>query len=271
LIGFVFYVPDIYKKYNKEIAEFLGVGDKNDPQENRPDTDKKEITPVSAYYQIGGQNAFKFNELSISNVSLSPDKIFSLTITVDDSIDLDTAGYYVEFFKNKETFVGRRSLLGRVTKTKPFTLDISNMDVDSTTYYVLSHVSDSSIKDNYKPASDESGLTTFTCQLKDTSYDYDFYMRKLTKVSKKISYTNTDANLYAQELLKFQKLKKEYDEYRGVTSSIVDNSSSLIFLTEFDYGEVSNFNRIKDNHLYEKGTLDYVILFKMEAEGYVCK
>lgn len=269
LIGFVFYVPDIYKKYNKEISDFLGIGGEEHnvkPSENQPT-----ISPQSAFYQLGSNSTFKFNEIEVSKVSLSSDKQLSLTISTNDAFDLSTSGYYIEFFRNKETFLGRRSLLGKVTRTLPIVLDVSNLDLDTTTYYVITHTSDSSIIDNYKPSSDESGITTFTCQYGDTSYDYDFYLRKLTKVSKKISYTNDNLEEYSKELLKYQKLEKEYNEYRGVTASIVDNTSTLIFLTEFDYGEISNFSRINDSHLYEKGAMDYLIKFKMEAEGYDCR
>lgn len=269
LMGFVFFVPEIYKKYNSELYEFLGLGSKK--EENLSIEEKPNISPVSAYYQIGGKPTFKFNEISISNVSLNENKVLSLSISVDDSFDLDKSNYYVEFFKNRETFIGRRVLLGTVNRNLSLDLDVSNLDVDTTTYFVISHIDDSTINDNMDLPSDEAGLTTFVCQKDDTSYDYEFYLRKLVKVTKKITYTNPNVEEYAEKLLEYQKLVKNYNEFRGVTSSIVENSNQFIFITEFDYGEVSNFSRIDDPHIFEKGKRDYVMDFKMDAEGYECK
>ena len=52
LLAFVFFVPDIYKTFNSNIAEFLGVGNNKDDLENtlNPEDEK---TAMSEYYQIG--------------------------------------------------------------------------------------------------------------------------------------------------------------------------------------------------------------------------
>lgn len=270
LIGFVFFVPDIYKKYNSEISNFLGIKKEN-PTDTEHDEHKEDTTsPVSAFYQIGSNPIFKYNELNISKVSLENGTL-KMTISVDGTFDLSTSGYYVEFFRNRETFIGRRILLDKITKSLSLELDVNNLNLDTTTYFVISHTPDSSIRDNMTPSSDESGITTLTCQKESTSYEYDFYLRKLTNITQKINYTNPDIEEYAKVLLNYQRLEKEYNEYTGVEASIVDNTSSFFFLAKFDYGESSNFKRIGNIHLYEKNIPDYIVKFKMEAEGYDCK
>lgn len=268
LIGFIFYVPEIYKKYNSNIADFLGIGSK-DPENKEPNPDDGK-SPVSAYYQLGANSTLKFNEITLSDISLSSDKKLSFKVNTEDTFNLDEADYYIEFYRNRKTFIGRRSILGTVTKSKPFEVDLSNLDVDTTTYMVVSHISDSAIG-GINSDTDESGLSDIVCTKGKETYDYEFYQKKLTKVKYKYSYNSPNMDEYANEVLKYQKIEKEYNEYRGVTSSIVDNSTSFIFLSEFDYGETTTFSKIKDHHIFTKGEYNHVIKFKMEAEGYECK
>ena len=39
LLGFLFFIPDIYKKYNSEISDFLGIG--KEEQDKKPEEDNK--------------------------------------------------------------------------------------------------------------------------------------------------------------------------------------------------------------------------------------
>lgn len=265
LLGFLYVIPEVYKNYNSNIAEFFGIGSSSSEEE--PTGEEKVAT--SAYYQIGGKSTFTFNEITISDISLSADKILSMTITVDDTVDLDELDYYIEFFQNKKVFIGRRSLHGQVTRSLPIELDISNLDVDTTTYLIVSHISDSAIG-SMESSSDESGLSSIYCVKGSESYEYEFYLKKLTKTTYKYSYTNVDLDAYSEELLAYQKKANTYNEYTGVTASVVENSSTFIFISEFDYTNVTSFSKIKDVNIFDKGTYNNVVKFKMDADGFEC-
>ena len=143
------------------------------------------------------------------------------------------------------------------------------MDIDTTTYFVISYIPDDTISP-LESESDESGLASITCKKGDFVYDYELYLKKLTKVTKKQTYSNPNLEEYAKELLEARKLEKTYNEYTGVNASIVEETNSFIFLSSFDYENVTSFSKLKDNKLFQKGTYNNVIKFKMEAEGYVC-
>lgn len=266
LMGFLFYAPDIYKKYNSEINNFFG-GGSNDGEDGNKQQDNK--SPVSAYYQLGSRSTLKFNEINLSDISLEG-KTLKLTVNTDNTIDLDDLDYYVEFYRNRETFIGRRVLHGRVTKKLPMEIDVTNLDIDTTTYMVVSHIEEGTIKP-LETDTDESGLSMITCSKDNSIYEYEFYLKKLTKTIYKYNYSNTDFDQYARTLLDYQKKEDSYNEYTGVTSRIIESTNSFVFLSEFDYSKVSSFSNIGDPRIYDKGTTNNIIKFKMDAEGYECK
>ena len=84
LLGFVFYVPEIYKKYNSNIAEFLGIGVNKDDENKVNDLDD-EKDAVSTYYQIGSLGSLEFNEITLTDISLRDDNVLSFTVNVSVS------------------------------------------------------------------------------------------------------------------------------------------------------------------------------------------
>lgn len=266
LLGFLFFVPEIYKKFNGNFMNFFGGGNKTEEDKKKPD----DLSPVSAFYQLGSNGSLKFNEITLSDISLGQDKILKLTINAEEDVDLDEKDYYVEFFKNRKTFVGRRVLHGKVVKNLPVELDVSNLDVDTTTYMVVSHIGEIT-KPKDELSSDESGLSSITCTKGNESYEYEFYLQRLTKTIYKYNYENSDLDEYAEKLLAYQKQEKAYNTNPGVTARIVENGNTFIFISEFDNREVETFSNMKDSKLYDRDTVSYIVKFKMDAEGYECE
>ena len=269
LLGFVFYVPEVYKKYNSNFAEFLGIGvNKDEDEKNNNHEDEKDA--MSSYYQIGSLSSLEYNEIKLTDISLSDDKILSFTVETDGTLNFEELNYYLEFYQNRSLFIGRRALTGEMINSKKFEIDVSNLDVTTTTYFVVSHIEDSVIGPIDMPT-DESGLGSLTCVKNDHSYLYDFNLGKLIKVTEKYSYTNLDINKYSDELFIYEKKAKEYNEYIGITAIIADNSTTFIYSCEYDYTNVSKFSKIPNRYIFEGGTENNVIKFKMEAEGYECE
>ncbi len=271
LIGFIFFVPEIYHKYNSDIADFLGIGSNKNENESTSNEEEENKAANSAHYQIGSNSTFSFNELEFSNISLSSDRTtLSMKITSKENIDLESLNYYVEFYNNRTTFVGRRSLLGKVNGSTTIELDVSSLGIDTVTYLVISHIDDNAVQ-ALEPTTDESGLSSFSCTYKDYNYTYDFYLSKLIKVTEKYSYRSTDVDEYAENLLTYQKKAKDLNTLNGINATVAENNSSFIFIAEYDYSEVNEFTTIDDRHLFSKNALNNIIKFKMEAEGYDCE
>lgn len=266
LMGFLFYVPELYKKYNSEIMKFFG-GDKDSKEPGSNPDDGK--SPISAYYQLGSKSELKFNEIKLTDILLTG-KELTFKVNTEDTVDLDELEYYVEFYQEKTKFLGRRVLHGKVTKQLTMHLDLSNLPVTTTTYMTVSHIASNSIKP-LDAESDESGLSSITCSKDEYTYDYEFYLKKLTKTTQKYSYSAANFDEFTSALLEMQKKEKQYNEFNGVTARIVENTNSFIFLSEFDYSKVNSFQKLGDPRVFDKGTLNSVVKFKMDAEGFDCK
>lgn len=266
LIGFLFYIPEIYKKYNSEIMKFLG-GDKDTEEKGNDSNSDK--SPISAYYQLGSKSTLKFNEIELSDILLTG-KTLTFKLNTEDMVDLDELEYYVEFYQDRTKFLGRRVLHGKVTRQLTISLDLSNLPVTTTTYMTVSHISEGTIKP-LEAESDESGLSVITCSKDSKNYEYEFYLKKLTKTTYKYDYHGSSFDEFAAALLEMQKTEKTYNEYNGVTARIIENNNSFIFLSEFDYSKVSSFQKLGDPRIFDKGTFNSVVKFKMDAEGYDCQ
>lgn len=268
LIGFMFIIPELYQRFNKDIAGFLGIG-KNSENENKEPQPEDKIISQSAFYQIGSLPNFKYNELTLNDMHLE-NGLLSLKLTSEENIDLNSKNYYIEFYQNQSKFLGRRLLKGEVNNELELTLDVSRIDVTTVTYFTLSHITDDSIP-NIQIPSDESGLTSISCSLGDNNYTYEFSDKKLLKVKKQYTKNTLDMNTLSGELLEYQKKEKEYNELNGVTASLVSNENSLIFSVEFDYSQIQSFSHFKNEFIFKKDVEDRIVKFKMDAEGYDCQ
>lgn len=269
VIGFIFILPDIYQKYSKEGDRTYG---STKPNESDGDSTKTENdkSPMSDYYQIGNNGKLTYNELVITDIALSNEKVLEMTINADDDVDLDELEYYVEFYDDRTTFLGRRALHGKVTKALKITLDVSNLPVTTTTFMTISHITTSSIEP-IKMTTDESGLSSLSCRNEMTSYEYVYNLKNLSKITRKYTYTNSNKDEFAKAILEAEKKAKEYNDFIGVTARVIDDRESFIFLSEFDYETGNSFEKVGDEYIFAKNTPNSVLKFKMEAEGFECE
>lgn len=266
LLGFVFKAPDIYKFFNANIAKTLGVGSKE--KDNTPTIDTKDDkSPVSEYFRIGSDDTLKYNEITISNATLL-DNILSFDVEANN-IDLTMLHYYIEFFQEKYTFLGRRALKGQVDSKKRIDIDVSGLNLSNATYFNIAHIEDTSIP-KFTLETDESGIGNITCTKNSENYSYDFSLDKLVRVVYKHTYSNDNLDIYSNELLKYKKVANENNNLNGVTALVTDNNGSLIYTLELDYSTIPTFNKITNIYKFNKDELSYIIKYKMDAEGYTC-
>lgn len=269
LIGFLFVIPEVYKKYNKEIADFLGVGKDEAEIEKEKENEQDNIEPTSDFFPIPQKSTFTYNEFEVNEVLLE-NKSLIIRLSTKDTVDLKTKNYYIEFYDDKSKFMGRRRLNGIVTRALDVKVDVSNLTIRSNTYFRISHIPNEGIpsidldREGDKPAE-------LVCTKGNYTYSYEFNDKVLNKVTKKYTYTNNDLNEYATALLEYQKKQKEYSELTGVTADIVESNNSFIFASSFEYDKVKNFSRIQDDYLFEKEEKDNIVNFRMEAEGFDCQ
>jgi len=269
LIIFIFFIPDIYKKFNSNIADILGVGSKKQTIKNVQEEDK--LDAMSDYFQIGSLSTLEYNNLTFSNVLLE-NGILYLTISSEseEEINLNELDYYLEFYESRATFVGRRTLKGIFTKSVDLKIDVSSLNINTSTYFAISHISSDSIpKKTF--LTDESGTITLNCNKADNVYIYDFNLDGLVKMTHKYTYVADDLDIFTSKLMEYQKIVKQYNDLNGVNALITDNNLTFIYILELYYDEIDSFPKIDDEYKFEKNTTAAIVEFKMNAEGYECE
>jgi len=264
LIIFLFVLPDIYQKYNKEIADILGIGTNTNKKEENTNP---EIDGTSEIYQISENKSFNYNELKIKNVLLENETL-KITIQTEELINLEAKNYYIEFYENKSKFLGRRILKSNIKGSHVISVDTEGMPVDETTYFTICHISDDAIPKKELPT-DESGLASIVCEKNNKKYAYDFYLSNLSKVMYEEKITDFESDEYIK--FEYQKTVNKYNSIEGVTASIIDSEDGFSFIAEFDYNIIKNTADIKTEHLYKKDSKANIVLYKMDAEGFICK
>ena len=266
LLVVVFYVPEIYQRLNVDMASVFGIGKANE----KNDTPIEDTTPATSdFYQIGSKSTLSFNEITLSDIDLV-DGFLTFTVSSSDKIDLESLNYYLEFYEARSTFVGRRMLRGEVIKNKTLKIDVSNLDINTSTYFMISHIADASIPKKTL-TSDESGLASLQCSKENRIYTYDFKNSSLYKVTMNYTYSNQSLEEYSKVLFEYQKIAKAMNDLTGATASVADNNSTFIYTLQLDYTDVKNFSHVTEDYIFKKGVLSHVIEFKMDAEGFECK
>lgn len=257
----IFALPYFYEKINKKELVIPGEKITNEKEESSKIESEQS---TSEYILINGSGTLNFNGISLSNINIDK-TILTFDLKKDEAIDLNNAGYYIEFYKNKVTFIARR-ILNNMTASSG--IDISNIKVDKDTYIQISHIADEAIPKKYFET-DESGLSSISCTKGNYIYNYDFKLNKLIKINRKYTYSSKDLDQYANVLFEYQKKAKNYSDLDGITVSIAEGNNSFIYTMEIDYE--NNPNNIKEDYLFSKDELNNIILFKMEAAGFDCE
>ncbi len=253
--------PYIKSKNKKEITTPIN----NSTTTKKHTSDK--IDSLSSYIQIGSGDTINFNGLNIKNPKVHND-VFSIDIFSEKDIDLSSLDYYVEFYYPKNKFLFRRLLKGNISSKEYKTINISDIDIDNDYYISISHIPTS-----YIPvktfSTDESSISGFTCVKGAYTYEYDFSEDKLIRAAKKYKYVSSDLEELSEKLFEIKKEENSLNEQKGVTASVVESNKEFIYTIEINYLEKSE-NKI-DPYFYEKDEFNYVVMFKMEAEGFDCK
>ena len=259
IAGFI--LMPYFKNDQKEVTST-----NKEPENTQPTKLEDNSKALSEYIKLGETVDVEFNGIKVLNTSITSDRL-SIDLYSDKDINLDNCDYYIEFYKDKKTFLFRRSLKGYILANETITITIENVSVDNDTYIALSHIDDSAIpKKSF--TTDESGISGFICSRGAYTYEYDFDDNYLIRAKKKYNYKTDDLEEFSNTLLKYQKEAKKINESKGLTASIAEANKEFIYTVEINYLEIKD-NKI-DPYFYSKDELNYIVLFKMDAEGFIC-
>ena len=261
IIAFLFFIPEIYEKYNSDSAALYGIGtDKNAKKEEKT-VDSKE----SDYFSIGGNiilDNFEFSKITLQDNALSINVISKLS----GNYYFNKEEYYIEFYKSAEekTLLGRRLLetseVINDQKDTIITVDTTGIQVNESTM----------LRVIYEPVDTISPVqlnnNTLTCTKSNETYTYVFDDKfTLIKLDYKIVNDKTD-----EELNEYRLIKERLDNLNGTTTNITEEDTTFTFNTILDY-QVARVFKINLDNKYDGATAAKTIKFKNEAKGFDCQ
>lgn len=262
IIGAFIALP--YLKGDKSTPIVSPNNKQNESKSNQKSEDKEEA--LSDYIKIGEKKDISFNDIKVSNPTYK-DRSLTIEVSSEKNIELEDLDYYVEFYKEKKQFLFRRTLKGTVSSNDTTEINFLDIDVDGDVYIAISHIDDSAIP-KVKFTTDETGISGFSCKKNNVIYEYDFNDTGLIRVNKKESYTNNNLEEFSNKLFETQKEANKLNQLNGVTANVVEANKEYIYKIEIDYLEADD--KKLDNYFFSKGLPNYVVLFKMNSEGFDC-
>ena len=272
IFAFIFYLPSL-QDYYRENFKSNGI----EPKESQKEVDS--TLGASDQHIISEKTPFKYNDIKIEEISYEAGNGYltslSLSITSSKEESLEKLNYYIEFYNTNNEFITRRILKGKISKTaKTITVDLTNAGVRETDYFTISHISDDGIPDaNLKV--DSAGNSTLLCSRNRDTYRFNFDNKENANgivnketIRREIYSATEEENV--SNRLDLQKRVNKYNAIDGLTASMVEDTSYLVFLFEVDYSKSIDLKNINEDYVFGSGTDSNIIKFKMEAEGFAC-
>lgn len=263
IIGFIFFIPEVYEKYNKDKASLYGIGSQNEST-NSEKRENTNVSKISDHFRI--EDSTKLNNLSFSNIKIDGNTLYiDINNMENKAVNLDEENYYIEFYKtenNQRTFINRRPLksVSNLEQGKTtISVDITGITINQLVTFAILYITDDAMP-AVKLTND-----TLTCSKNNVVYIYSFDNDILIKTNYKITLNKDETTLNS-----YKEKVKQFNNLNGVDAKINENDANFVFDSTFDYKKISKY-KVDINYLYEANTKASVISFKNSAEGFDCK
>lgn len=248
-----------------------------EPQEEKPaaEGEVKEAEDV-LYYEIDPNTTFSVEDLSLSNFSKEFSDDYYLLFMVGNkkltSYKFDE-NYYLELLTQDKTLIERVKIASLTTLdgngNMQLKLPISENAYNNATLMTVSKKTSNDYPDiTLQGKSDE--YATLVCKNNTREITYYFNEDSLEKISDVYEYLNSDENTFRDKLKEETTQAASLNNVDGITSSIVDTTSSFTVNTQIDLTK-ADLSKVKSLYYYKKGTLPKVVKFEMEAMRYTCQ
>ena len=227
----------------------------NDNTDNKKD-DKYDIATVGS---VDGTN-YQLNNIKLEGTTMS------FTFVNKSKSSFDLSDYYLEFYSNDNTFLGRIKVSNEV-------VELNDSDDFSFTIYASAKkfsFDKKTIGDypDVKLTYNENNEANYTCKNGNKRYTYQFIDDQLNRVLFVYNLENNVANYY-DEYQNYENKSTTYALIPGVTSSFSSTLSNFSFTLNIDL-TTADISKIDDNNIYKSKTTPKEVKFKAEANGFTC-
>ena len=274
LFGVVFGLPYIqqYLDEKNKVPEEEVVPTEEPKEENPEVTPEPEIV----YYEISPEVEFTFDNLKFTTASKekTDDYYFNITATntSNKTVDLFSQNYYLELFTSEKTLLERVKVVDDNSLSGNSTLNL-HLPISENTYNNAATITISQKTDvdypEFEAINVEDDYKVVVCNNNSSSLKYYFMDNKLVKINDVYEYTNTDSEVYANELQDYTSKAARYNNIEGISSNIVETNNTFTFNTVIDLKEAT-IKDLNNKYYFAKNTEAKVVKFEMEAMRYTC-
>lgn len=275
LIAFLliaFFLPNIQSYVNKLLGKDdntkTTVKPTNPDTPDNPDNPDNPDTPgddTDDKYAISSDTTITNETYTINNIGFDGSTI-TYTITNNTSSILDTSDYYLEFYNEETTFLGRAKV-GDYGVQAGSSVNSSGIVPYGSSQFLIKKIEISSypnVELNYS----ESGYATLSCTKGIEKYNYIFREDKLIKVSVEAQENPTSATYY-ENMNNYQSKASMYNAYNGIQATVITSDNGYSYTFSIDL-QNANIDDVEDDNIYKVKTSPKEIKFIQEAKGFTC-
>jgi len=274
-IAVAFFMPDITNYVNNYLSgssNKTNIIIKPNNDKNNSETTNKNDEEETLYYDYSSQLSITYDNFSVSNFSLSDTQIFfDVKNNTNEILDLTKNKYFLELYNNEFTLVQR--------------IKISYGLIESNGVVGYSYDLDSNVKDNLSKLMlvskneqdypevtldvDSENNEVLTCTKGYETIKYTFINNSLIKINDVVNYPADAPTDYLSHQQYYQMLAATYNNYEGVSSTIITTETGFTFTSLIDLQNLDITN-LENNNYYKYKTEAKTVKFETESNGFSC-
>lgn len=265
------FLPDI----QNYVENMLKGEQNNNPTTNTPinnNEDKPSEEEEITYYDYSEDLVINNELFAISNIKVENNQItFDLKNNTDKELNLGDLKYFLELYSDDTTLLQRIKISYgsfAINETKQYSYDIDDNTLDNfKKILVVEKTEDDYPEVNLQINAENNGI--LTCTKGYETITYTFGNDYLININDLINYPFSNDISYATNLQNYQVLAATYNNYEGVSSTIVTLDTGFTFTTLIDLRS-ADITSLENNNYYAYRTLAKTVKFETESNGFSC-
>ena len=272
-IAVAIFLPDI----NGYIEDYLyGKNDNIKVNSNTSHNDEKEENPVEGeeitYYDYTDGLIIPGEIFNIYNIVKTDTTIsFEISNNTDAELKLDDLKYYLEIYSSDTTLLQRIKIsYGTIAagSSSTYTYDLDDSISVSMAKLLVAEKSVDDYPEIILNTNDE-GNGILTCTKGYDTLTYTFGNDYLINISDIVNYPFSNDVSYTTNLQSYQVMSATYNNYEGVSSTLINNETGFTFTTLIDLRN-ADIKDLDNKNYYDYRTISKIVKFETESNGYSC-
>lgn len=266
-IGVAIFLPDI-TAYIENSKKLTNTPIKNTPVKEQDKAPGDKVEEVEYFDYVDGLS-MSTGSFSVSNFLKTNNVLTFEIVNQSDIVYDDDTKYFLELYSLDTTLLERIIIDSEMLNSAgTFSVQLNN----DTSLNLSKVLLTKKTIDDYPQVSlnlDESNNGILTCTKNYETIKYTFGNDYLININDTVNYPYSTDATYISELQKYQMISATYNNYEGVSSTLINNETGFIFTTLIDLRN-ADIKPLKNNTYYEYRTLAKTVKFETEAKGYTC-